>query len=500
MDEIKFKLVDIKIDGATTLSAAHFRPLYENMIGRQISLADIFNVADEIEKEYRDAGYLLVRAYVPPQHVKAEQGVFTIRVVEGFVESTIVQGANEPTRRLVKSYLSPVQHEHPLRLTSVERALLLSNDIPGVAATGVLRPSPSVPGASDLVVTLTQPTVTAGLSANNRGSHFSGIWTVTGNAAYNGLFGADELDAAITVAPHAIDQQLSALLHYRIALSDDGLVGTMIGAVTHGAPAGSLGKFEIRTDSWAFGPRLTYPLVRTRDNTLSLDGGFTVQDAKVDILGAKISHDKWRVLDLGVTYSSGDMMGGAFSSTLDVAQGLSILGATPNHSPNLSLGGRTTFTKLTGLLRYTNTIAAPVSFAITANGQYALQPLITGEQLLFGGTQVGRGYDPGAVTGDSGVGGSFELRYDTRLPDYDINALQPYIFFDAAKVWNRPRPAAVGIPLSDFNIASTGVGVRFWLPYNIYFDIEGARTLDAVPGSDNGKRVTKLLTDIAVTF
>jgi hemolysin activation/secretion protein len=95
---------------------------------------------------------------------------------------------------------------------------------------------------------------------------------------------------------------------------------------------------------------------------------------------------------------------------------------------------------------------------------------------------------------------SFELRYDTRLPDYDINALQPYVFFDAAKVWNRPRPAAVGIPLGDFDIASTGIGVRFWLPYNIYFDIEGARTLNAVPGSDNGKRTTKLLTDIAVTF
>src|SRR5450631_2998135 len=52
VDEIKFKLTDIKIDGATTLSAAYFRPLYANMIGKQISLADIFNIADEIDKEY----------------------------------------------------------------------------------------------------------------------------------------------------------------------------------------------------------------------------------------------------------------------------------------------------------------------------------------------------------------------------------------------------------------------------------------------------------------
>ena len=46
-----------------------------------ITLATIFDIADGIEKEYRAAGYLLVRAYVPPQHVN--NGVFTIRVVEG---------------------------------------------------------------------------------------------------------------------------------------------------------------------------------------------------------------------------------------------------------------------------------------------------------------------------------------------------------------------------------------------------------------------------------
>mgnify|MGYP001548831968 FL=1 len=92
------------------------------------------------------------------------------------------------------------------------------------------------------------------------------------------------------------------------------------------------------------------------------------------------------------------------------------------------------------------------------------------------------------------------MRYDTRYPDWDIRDIAPYAFFDAAKVWNRARPPAAGIPLGDFSVASAGIGVRFWLPYNIYIDFEGARTLDRVPGSDNGKRATKFLTDIAITF
>jgi hemolysin activation/secretion protein len=500
VDEIHFKLADIRVVGATTLSAESFRPLYAGLIGKDVSLANIYDIADAIENAYRADGYLLVRAFVPPQHVK--DGIFTIKVVEGFVESTSVQGGDAARQRQVKAYLEPILREHPLRLKTIERSLLLSNDIPGVAATGVLRPSPSVAGASDLIVTITAPPVTGSLSSTNRGSHFSGIWTVTGTAAYAGIFGGDELDASVTTTPGNFSQQDAGQLRYRTEIGNDGLMGTLLGAVTHGVPGGSLGAADILTNSWAVGPRLTYPLIRTRADTVTLDGGFTVQNADVNILGVGINHDQWRVLDMSVSYASNNFLAGVFSSAFDVAQGLPILGATPDHSPELSLDGRTNFTKATALLHYTNTntLPPPFSFAIAASGQYAFEPMITGEQILFGGTQIGRGYDPGAITGDSGAGGSFEVRYDTRLNQLAIQNLQPYAFFDAAKVWNMARPPASGIPLGDYSIASTGAGLRFWFPYNIYVDLEGARTLRAVPGSDGGKEATKFLVDVAITF
>lgn len=498
VDEIRFKVVGIRVEGATTLNAESFRPLYQGLIGKEVSLGDIFDVADGIEKAYRAAGYLLVRAYVPPQHVN--DGIFTIRVVEGFVEGTSVEGGDARTRDLVKAYLDPLVREKPLRGVTIERALLLANDIPGVAATGVLSPSPNVPGAANLVVTVSQPRVSGAVSAMNRGSHFTGTWTVSGTAAYRGIAGADELDASLTWAPPDLNQQLAGQLRYKTAIGNDGLSGSMLGAISHGAPGGTLGAAEIRTDSWALGPRLAYPLVRTRADALTLDGGFTVQEAKVKILGIGISHDKWRVADISLGYSSRDFLTGSFTGTLDIAQGLPILGATPNHSPDLSLAGRTTFTKGTWLVRYIKSFGMPLSLAVTGSGQYSFEPLISGEQILFGGTQIGRGYEPGAITGDSGAGGSLELRYDTRLEQLAIRNLEPYIFVDAAKVWNKARPASAGIPLDDFSIASTGIGLRFWFPYSIYLAVEGARTLHAVPGSDNGKAVSKALVDVAITF
>ena len=498
VDEIRFKVADIRVEGATTLKPESFRPLYEKLIGKEVSLGDIFDVADGIEKLYRASGYLLVRAYVPPQHVN--DGIFTIRVVEGFVSGTSVEGGNARTQSLVKAYTDPVIREKPLRSETIERSLLLANNLPGVTATGVLSPSPDVAGAANLAVTVAQPALSGSLSAMNRGSQYTGVWTVSGTAAYRGLLGADELNAAFTMAPFDLHKQLAGQLRYISAIGDDGLTGTLLGAVSHGAPGGSLGPAEIRTDSWAVGPRLSYPLVRTRADTLTLDGGVTFQDAKVEILGLGISHDTWRVADISLGYASRDFLAGNFSGTLDVSQGLPILGASPNRSPDLSLAGRTVFTKAVWNGRYGKGLGSNVSFGLTSSAQYAFEPLITGEQILFGGMQIGRGYEPGAISGDSGLGGSFELRYDTRLSDIAAKNFEPYAFFDVAKVWNKDRPPTAGLPLEDSHIASTGIGLRFWFPYSIYLAVEGARTLHAVPGSDNGRKASKALVDLAIAF
>ncbi len=50
------------------------------------------------------------------------------------------------------------------------------------------------------------------------------------------------------------------------------------------------------------------------------------------------------------------------------------------------------------------------------------------------------------------------------------------------------------------NMASVGGGVRFYFPWNVYLDVEAAQTLNAVPGSDNGKQATKVLMDASVRF
>jgi hemolysin activation/secretion protein len=499
VDTLTFVLKDVRISGAKTIPAADFRPLYAGLLGKEIKLSNILDVADAIEKLYRDRGYILVRAYVPPQRVR--DGVFTINVVEGKVAHVAVEGGTPATQDQVKAYLRQSQDLSPLPVTTMERSLLLANDLPGVQASGVLKPAEDVPGASDLVVTVDQPRATGGIGVDNRGSRYSGLWTLSADAEINSILdAADQLQAALVTSPDA-SEQIVGQLRYRRPLGDDGVIGTLGGTITRGEPGSTLSSFGFATDSWAVGPRLTWPIIRTRAQSLQMDGGFTFQEANIDVQGTRLAHDKWRVLDVNLSYLSANWMGASWLISGGVAQGIPGLGASNNLSPDLSRrGAYLDFTKLTGLLRYFRALSHNVSLVVTGQGQFASVPLINGELISFGGVNIGRGYDPGAITGDHGLGGSGELRYDPAWANRYVLGVEPYIYVDGGQTWYIQRGAAIDPALTDQSIVSVGGGVRLTLPYKATLGLEGAHTFRAVPGSDAGKEATKFLVTAGIRF
>jgi hemolysin activation/secretion protein len=499
VDTVTFVLRDIKITGAKTIPAEAFRPLYAKLIGQTIKLSNILDVADAIEQLYRNKGYILVRAYVPPQRVR--DGVFTINVVEGKIAHVTVEGGTPATQAQVRAYVRPSLELSPLPLAVMERSLLLSNDLPGVVASGVLKPSENSPGASDIAVTLDQPGLSGGLGADNRGSRFSGLWTLNADAEVNSILdSADQLAATFTTSPDA-SEQLAGQLRYRRPIGDDGVIGTIAGTITRGEPGSTLAAFGVDTNSWAVGPRLTWPVIRTRAQSLQLDGGFTFQKADIDVLGSRVAHDEWRVLDVNATYLLSSWLGGSWLGTAGIVQGIPGLGASANLSADLSRkGAYIDFTKLTSMVRYIAYLPDDFSVVLTGQGQFSFVPLINGELISFGGVGIGRGYDPGAITGDRGVGGSAELRYDAPFANKYILGAQPYIYFEAGQTWYIQRGAAVDPSLIDQSIDSVGGGVRLSLPYNASLGLEVAQTLHAVTGSDAGKEASKFFVTTGVRY
>ena len=145
--------------------------------------------------------------------------------------------------------------------------------------------------------------------------------------------------------------------------------------------------------------------------------------------------------------------------------------------------------------------SAAVLIAIFAVMAYGLDIIVSdlGEVSLAhtvffaaGSYTIGRGYDPGVLSGDSGVGFSTELRYDRLgvLARYDIG-IQPYGFVDTEWVWNRNTPAGT----DPQQVTSLGAGARIGVADKLRLDLAVAVPLrDAGPTRAGDVRVLMSLT------
>src|SRR5271163_3314555 len=83
---VRLRIKSITVEGSTVFSAADLEPLYADLIGKEVSAADVYAVANEIAAKYGKDGYLVARAIVVPQAVNPKGAALRIRVVEGFIE------------------------------------------------------------------------------------------------------------------------------------------------------------------------------------------------------------------------------------------------------------------------------------------------------------------------------------------------------------------------------------------------------------------------------
>ena len=122
VDELSFDVSDIVVDGVRQYPASEINQLFKNLIGKRVTLSDIRGMADQLENRYRQDGFFLVRVFIPPQQVK--DGIFKIRVIEGYIEDVSAEGGTEAARVLVERMLATVVNKRPIDLPSLELSLI----------------------------------------------------------------------------------------------------------------------------------------------------------------------------------------------------------------------------------------------------------------------------------------------------------------------------------------------------------------------------------------
>lgn len=484
-NEATFTLKTIEIIGATVYSEADFKPMFTPLLGSKITLTQLQGIADQITAHYRADGYILSQAVIPQQEV--EGGHVKIRVVEGYVANVVISGEVKENgwRSLMQSYGEKVRQEKPLRMQTLERYLLLMDDLPGAEARGTLRPSADTFGAAELVVSIAHQTFEGSVSTDNRGTRYIGPHQHSLTLAGNSLLGLYDRTVlrGITTSP------VSELQYFDVQHEQQvGAEGTRIilsASKTRTEPAYTLTPLDIEGDADNYQLRVQHPFIRTRAENLLARAAFDYRNSDTDALGTPYSKDHLRSLRVGATYDFSDDWRGVNLIDAQLSKGLNIFGASESGPIRSRFDGESDYMKFNADLARTQSLPWGLSLLAGVSGQYSWSRLLAGEQFAIGGASFGRAYDPAELSGDHGVAGKLELRYGD-VPNWSfLNAYQLYTFYDIGKVWDKVNTG------DNTSLASAGIGVRanFTEHYSGSVEFAVPLTKEVAVENDNDPRI-----------
>lgn len=493
-DRLRFELRSLEVEGATAVPEAELRALFATQLGTEVSVADVFAIADRITTLYRDKGYVLSSAVVPPQEISG--GRVRLRVVEGYVSDVTVEGDLGQVRTLVESYLVRVTTIRPVRLADIERAMLLVNDLPGLSATSVLRPGAEV-GSAQLVVTAQRKPFDGFASTNNRGSDFIGPWTSAAQVAASSFTPLGERLSVLVFNAWPIKEQQFVQGDATVHLGSGGLALHGFGSYGPSEPGSDLRDFDIDQFATRAGVDASYPLIRTRQLSLWVDGGYEYSLTRSESSGQKLFRDKIHAVSPAVRAELQDGLGGLSTFGLALRQGLPLPGYTRQGANDKSREDASgVFTAVHGEASRLQPLLPHLDLFVAGQGQYSPDDLLSDVQIKFGGTNFVRGYPPAELSGDSGLALSVELRL-SEAPGWQLaDFVQLYSFYEYGAVWNNGDD----LNSSDW-LSSAGVGVRYLPKRWLFFEVEFANGFQGqLSGDDQGEEPRKLYFTATASF
>jgi hemolysin activation/secretion protein len=406
-----FKLKSVRITGETVFSADALRKAYADYLGRTVSQADIEAIASAVGDIYRQAGYHLTRAIVPVQDVRG--GKLIVRVIEGAIVDIKVEG-DEGNTFGVRNMLRDLVLEHPSKLASVERKLLIVNDTPGVKIVDTaVEEIGEATGKFRLSVKVQTWRNYASIGLDNSGTHAVGPWQ-----AYSSIFGnsyllpGDSLGLNIATVPDSMRDLRSGRLSYDAPIGTQGFRFGGSGSYSEVWPDDERRLTATRTVNESYELRGSYAPIETRNLALNVFGSLGYTDERESDSFGTIYHDKIRLARIGVGLRAQDPLGASNYANLALRQGLTFWGATDAEDPFSSRAGAPPDFSI---FEFSYTRYQPITDAISLKGavlgQLSSEPLFSSQLFYLGGAAFGPGY----YSGDNGIAGSMELRFDQHL-------------------------------------------------------------------------------------
>ena len=482
------KVTSVKVDGVTAYPLAIIMQFTNGLIGPTVPLTQIDAARRAILQHYRADGYVFtaVSAYLDAA------GQLRFVVTEGHIASVKLDGNIGPAATQVLRFLNRLTEEPVIDTATLERYLLLAQDLPGVRLHAVLEPSTGEPGALNLIAQVERTPVSGLATIDNRA--FNQIGPIESLAVVDFDSFSQYGEKTEISYYHAFpNSQNFTQVSTEMFIGSSGLKLRVYGGAGPTVPTGTLAVTGYNGMTTVFGVIGSDPVIRSRQQTLNLYASFDGLNSNISTLSNLLqSYDAVRAFRLGEEYALSDIVLGAEHPAINVlrarfSQGAPILGAPTNgNSPTSArLNEQSGFSKIDFEASRTQTLFSPwggASVAILAllTGQWSPDILPPSEQFYLGGARFTRGYYAGEVLGDKAVAATAELQLNTNI---EMNLLgksldlptQWYLFYDWGETWQNQA--------TDFAtmIGSAGGGVRSQLTRNVEVDFEALARFNRYP-------------------
>jgi hemolysin activation/secretion protein len=476
-----------RITGATLVSTDELNREISASIGSEQTLADLRRIALRLSELYRRKGYF-ARALLPQQRI--QDGIVEIAVIEsrlGAVDVEALPGTRFTTERARRFILSQQPLGEPLSPDAARWGMSNLNDLPGVAATGVLQPGVAQGDVNLAVRVESTPLFTAGAYVDNFGIKATGQARAIAQGQLNSPLGYGDQLSLLGVATERSDYERAG---YSFPVGYSGLRAGISAAHLGYRLSGTFSGFN--GTARIFGASLSQPLRRTPTGNfyggLALEHKRFINDAAGDINLSNKSL-KTAALQFRGDFADGVYRGAINAFSVALVSGRLDLGRNAGNLVADQAGPQTqgSFTKFPWSFQRIQQLAEGWDLSVTAGGQLAAGNLDGYEKFSLGGPTGVRAYPSGEALGDDGWIANLELRRA-------FNAeFQVSTFLDAGHVtllhntfagFNAGNP---GKP-NGYSLYGMGIGLVYGRPGDWVVKGSVARKLGSNPGRDaNGK-------------
>lgn len=458
---------EFEIKGLTVVGEEQIRPILEPYANKNLSVAQLQVVADELAVYLRGLGYPLAQAFLPPQ--KIDSGKIQIQVLEGVVDGQqgtdglIVQTAgNRVFPTVIETILSKaVLPGQPIRNDELDRAVRLAGDLAGIKSmTTTLGPGQQ-PGSTFVTAQVDEDDLfTGAVSADNYGNKFSGEGRLNAELKLNSPFGRGELFMLnLTETSGSSSAKLSGV-------TPVGSSGLKIGASYADLDVnigGAFAPLNIASSSNVASVFGTYPLIRSATNNVQASVVYDDKDVFNELLSVPTADRKIEMTTLGLNGNFTQVSGAQNSWSVSYSLGDVALKAPTVLADDLATRGK--FDKINAAFARLTPLSTDRTWSLytALSGQAADKNLDVIEQFQLGGPNGVRAYPTGEAIGENGGLLNVELRKlvsKTAWGDLNLFGFYDYGFIQQKRQMGKNydlQGAGVGVSLAKSDVGSINI-------------------------------------------